>query len=93
MEATELKVMFHTTRRRGEVLGRVCGVHRAGRPAGDEVPGADRLAGVVRRRDQHHDLTDAGQSVAAPVDHVFCANATADGFAAEAVGSDSDWRA
>jgi hypothetical protein len=39
------------------------------------------------------DLTDAGQSVAAPVDHVFCANATADGFAAVAVGSDSDWRA
>jgi hypothetical protein len=40
-----------------------------------------------------HDFTDAGQSVADPVDHVFCANATAVGFADDAVGSDSDWRA
>jgi hypothetical protein len=40
-----------------------------------------------------HDFTDAGQSVADPVANVLTANAIAEGFAAEAVGSDSVCRA
>jgi hypothetical protein len=40
-----------------------------------------------------HDFTEAGQSVADPVANVLTANAIADGFAADAVGSDSVCRA